>query len=132
SFLDMKMAAIRHLPVVDANGKLVGIISARDVLLALGISSDRTVHLRDIMTREVEMVHQNDDAAEALGIMLDKKISALPVVGSKGQLVGVVTETDFLHVAHGLLTSTSESSDSDESDEADESERGERWSRDLS
>ncbi len=104
SLLDMKMAAIRHLLVVNHAGKLVGIVSDRDVLLSLGTNTDKTVRLRDIMTKEVETVHHHDDAAEALGVMLDLKIGSLPVTGSDGQLVGVVTETDFLQLAHGFLT----------------------------
>src|SRR5690554_6646183 len=100
SLLDMKMAAIRHLLVVDDAGKLVGVVSDRDVLLSLGTSTDKTIHLKDIMTKKVEMVEQNDDAAEALGVMLDKKIGSLPVVGAEGQLVGVVTDTDFLQIAY--------------------------------
>ena len=104
SLLDMKMAAIRHLLVVDDAGKLVGVVSDRDVFLSLGTNSDKTVHLKDIMTKRIEMVEQNDDAAEALGVMLDKKIGSLPVVGSEGQLVGMVTETDFLQIAHSFLT----------------------------
>lgn len=102
--IEMKMASIRHLLVIDETGKLLGVVSDRDVLLSLGANSDRTVYLKDIMTKQVVTVHQNDDAAEALGLMLDHKIGSLPVVGSKGQLVGVVTETDFLQLAHGFLT----------------------------
>jgi CBS domain-containing protein len=102
--LDMKMASIRHLLVVDEKNKLVGVVSDRDVLMNLGTAKDKTLYLKDIMTKIVETVHQNDDAAEALGVMLDKKIGSLPVVGSHGQLVGVVTETDFLQIAHSMLT----------------------------
>lgn len=107
SLLNMKMASIRHLLVVDEKSKLVGVISDRDVLLSLGAGTDKTLYLKDIMTNIVETVHQNDDAAEALGVMLEKKIGSLPVVGSQGQLVGVVTETDFLLVAHSMLTEPS-------------------------
>jgi CBS domain-containing protein len=109
SLLDMKMASIRHLLVVDESGKLVGVVSDRDVLLSLGSDGNKVLHLKDIMTKTVETVHQNDDAAEALGVMLDKKIGSLPVVGSHGQLVGVVTETDFLQIAHSFLTQPPES-----------------------
>lgn len=104
SLIEMKMASIRHLLVVDDTGKLIGVVSDRDVLLSLGSNTDRTIHLKDIMSKQIVTVHQNDDAAEALGVMLDRKIGSLPVVGSHGQLVGVVTETDFLQLAHGFLT----------------------------
>lgn len=112
---EMKLASIRHLPVVSENARLVGIVSDRDVLLSLGTSESNNVYLRDIMTKSVETVRQSEDATFALSIMLDKKIGCLPVVGIRGQLIGMVTETDFLQVAHSLLSEA----------EGDESE--ERW-----
>lgn len=101
---EMKLASIRHLPIVGDNGRMVGIVSDRDVLLSLGTNQSQTVHLRDIMSKAVETVTDGDDVTTALTIMLEKKIGCLPVLGAKGQLVGVVTETDFLHVAHSLLS----------------------------
>ena len=103
---EMKLASIRHLPVVSEEGRLVGIVSDRDVLLCLGTNESGNVYLRDIMTKSVETVGDGEHVTYALTVMLDKKIGCLPVVGHKGQLIGVVTETDFLHVAHALLSET--------------------------
>ncbi|MCP4448883.1 MAG: CBS domain-containing protein [Myxococcales bacterium] len=108
---DMKLAMIRHLPVVDDRGHLVGIVSDRDVLLSLGTSEATNVYLRDIMSRDVETVSEDEDAASALEIILEKRIGSLPVVGEEGQLLGVVTETDYLRVAHSMLSSKSVSSE---------------------
>ena len=104
SLFEMKLASIRHLPIVGVENHLMGIVSDRDVLLSLGAAETGTVYLRDIMTTDVETISQDDDATIALGIMLDKKIGCLPVLGDHGQLVGVITETDFLEVAHKLLS----------------------------
>lgn len=100
---EMKLASIRHLPVIGEEGRLVGIVSDRDVLLSLGLNQTQNVYLRDIMTKAVQTIGDGEDAKQALSLMLEKKIGCLPVVGSKGQLIGVVTETDFLQVAHSLL-----------------------------
>lgn len=108
---DMKLARIRHLPVVDARGRLVGIVSDRDVLLSLGTAQTRTVHLRDIMTRDVETISEQASAASGVAAMLRERIGSLPVVGEEGQLLGVVTETDFLRVAHSFLSDGSESTE---------------------
>jgi CBS domain-containing protein len=101
---EMKLSAIRHLPVIGEKGRLEGIVSDRDVLLSLGTSQSTTVHLRDIMTKRIETVRDDANVTEALETMLEHKIGCLPVVGTGGQLVGVVTETDFLRVAHDLLS----------------------------
>ncbi len=108
---DMKLVQIRHLPVVDERGRLEGIVSDRDVLLALGSAETKPVHLRDIMSRDVETVSDGADAADALEVMLEKRIGSLPVVGEEGQLLGVVTETDFLRLAHSLLTRGSDAAE---------------------
>ncbi len=100
----MKMASIRHLPVVTSKGHLVGIVSDRDVLLSLGLGEEQNIYLRDIMTKSVVVISESADAAQALALMLELKIGALPVVGDERQLVGVVTETDFLEVARMWLS----------------------------
>ena len=107
TLFDMKLVQIRHLPVVDERGHLVGIVSDRDVLLSLGTADSRNVYLRDIMSRDVQTVHDFDDATEGLSLMLDKRIGSLPVVGEEGQLLGVVTETDYLQLAHSMLSGRS-------------------------
>lgn len=100
---EMKLSAIRHLPVVEDKSRLVGIVSDRDVLLSLGTSQDNTVYLKDIMSQTPQTIRDDSDAIEAIIIMLELKIGCLPVLGASGQLVGVVTDTDFLRVAYDLL-----------------------------
>jgi len=104
----MNLGRIRHLPVVDEDGKLAGIVSQRDLfynglLRALGHGKHAATRVRDMLpVKEVmatEVITTNPDAAlkEAARLMFDKKVGCLPVV-ENGRLVGILTEGDF--VAH--------------------------------
>jgi CBS domain-containing protein len=101
---DMKMANIRHLPVVGERNRLVGIVSDRDVLRALGVRRKGAPTMKSIMTRAVRTVAEDAPAAEAVAILIESKIGCLPVEGEDGQLVGLITETDFLRIAERVLS----------------------------
>ena len=98
----MRDSAVRHLPVVDERGRLIGILSDRDLLGALSAGVEALVGW--IMTPRLKKVRSDTPAYEAARLMIDHKISALPVVEADGRLVGLVTETDFLRVAHQILS----------------------------
>jgi acetoin utilization protein AcuB len=96
---------IRHL-LVTADDRLLGIVTDRDIRLNLPspattlsiwelnyLVSKLTVG--EVMTKSVMVIDPDRDAAEAAGLLVAEKIGALPVVYG-GQLVGIVTETDFL------------------------------------
>lgn len=97
----------RHLPVVDG-GRLVGILSDRDLRDAAPsslesrpetVTFDRTP-VRYVMMTPVETVGAGEPVEEAAALMLDRKVSALPVVNDQGDLVGIVTTSDLLrHLA---------------------------------
>lgn len=100
---EMKLAAIRHIPIVDDRHHLVGIVSNRDILRELGKQDGNTVVIREIMTRALHRVSVDAPAREAAALILEHKIGAVPVIGDEGQLVGLVTETDFVRVAFTAL-----------------------------
>jgi CBS domain-containing protein len=100
---DMDMGGFRHLPVVDPRGRLVGILSDRDVLRALRRPKATTI--AEVMTRSPVTVRLDSPAHVAAELMMDKKISSLPVVDDDGHLVGLITQTDFLDVARRALLS---------------------------
>ncbi len=100
---EMRLAGVRHLPVVDERQRLVGILSNRDLLGALAKTRGKTVHVVDVMTRNVKTIRASAQAREAAELMLEHKIGSLPVLGDEGQLVGLVTETDFLRLAYELM-----------------------------
>lgn len=99
--LEMKLADVRHIPVVGARNRLVGILSNRDLLRSLSGPPNRSIG--DIMTRRVITIRANDPASRAIDLLLDHKIGCLPVLGDDDQLVGIVTETDFLRLARESL-----------------------------
>ena len=102
----MRLGRIRHIPVVDDDGAVVGVVSQRDLffnalLRALGYgsyASQKTLEeyrVKDAMHEPVITCRPNTPLSEAARTMLEKKIGCLPVV-EDGQLVGIVTESDFV------------------------------------
>lgn len=98
----MRMAGVRHLPVLDEDRDLVGILSDRDLLL--GWAQGPSTKVADLMSRYTKWVHPETTARDAAAMMLSDKIGCLPVLDAAKKLVGIVTETDFLLVAHRALT----------------------------
>jgi CBS domain-containing protein len=94
----------RHMPVVDAEGRLLGIVSQRDLLAsarARGQSLDFTDErpVSSVMHARIDTVEPECCAAEAARHMLRTKRSCLPVVDGAGVLVGILTEADYLRMA---------------------------------
>jgi CBS domain-containing protein len=98
---EMQVGVVRHLPVVDDRGRLVGVLSDRDILRALGHRPPKRV--ADVMTRGVITVRPDSMAHEAAAIMLDEKIGSVLVVDDEDTLVGMVTQTDYLDLARRTL-----------------------------
>src|SRR5690242_1812835 len=104
---------VRHLPVVDSSGNLVGLVSHGDLLHAASTPlSDREtdrnaiisrVQVGKIMQREVLTVQRGDPLIEAAKLMWESKVSCLPVIDPYGALLGIVTEADFIAIAVELL-----------------------------
>jgi len=94
----MRMADIRHLPVVDKRGHLIGIVSDRDLVHLRGKGKHAAQRVDEVMSRDVVSVAPGTLAREAAALLVDHKIGALPVLDDELALVGVVTETDFLRL----------------------------------
>jgi len=79
---------LRHVLVCDAKDQLLGVISDRDT------SGDKLGVARDIMTANPVTIEPETRASVLVSILLDRRISCLPVV-KDGTLVGIVTTTDI-------------------------------------
>jgi CBS domain-containing protein len=110
----MRSERIRHLPVIDENGRVIGILSQRDLVFnalvrALGFGTttrDRTLNaifVKEVMTSDVITTDPAVPVRSAAQVMVDRKIGCLPVVD--GQiLIGMFSESDVvLAVARGTL-----------------------------
>ncbi len=109
----MALGRIRHLPVLRGR-TLVGLVTHRDLLAAsfsifaeVDANEQRrifvTVPVVEAMHRDVMTVPPTMDVSKAAHILLDNKYGCLPVIEESGEMVGIVTEADFLRLTVRLL-----------------------------
>jgi len=106
----MADAHIHHVPIVNSNNHLIGLISHRDVLAATEphlsgaelAQNPRDISIGDFMTRDVTTVNPHANLRQAAIYLQRHAYGCLPVV-EDDVLVGIVTDTDFVGVAINLL-----------------------------
>jgi CBS domain-containing protein len=86
------------VPVVEEGGGVVGVITDRDICMALSMRGQRASEVRvaEVMARAVETCTPVDDVREALEAMARRQVRRLPVVDSRGRLVGVLSLNDII------------------------------------
>ncbi len=105
----MKEKKIRCLPVVNKKGELVGIVSDRDLKDAAPSKATTldvyelnyllsSIKINDLMITNLAYVRPDETVEFAAILMLENKISSLPVINDKGTLIGIVTQTDIFKV----------------------------------
>jgi CBS domain-containing protein len=102
----MEHGHFRHLPVIDDDGKLIGMLTDRDVRLirpslAFVNKEDAAVRLWSIVVQQAAVfepvkVTPETTLKEAAELMLRWQVGGLPVVGEKDKLIGIITYTDLL------------------------------------
>ena len=98
---------VRHVPVENEIGELVGLVSHRALLrlVAQGrVGKEHQVTVGEIMNREPITVHADTSTVDAIRLMREKKLACLPVTRND-KLVGIVTEHDLIVVASYVLES---------------------------
>jgi len=82
---------IGGIPVVDADNKLIGIVTNRD----LRFQPDSERPIEQVMTRERIVTTHNTELKNAAEVLLQNKIEKLPVVDDEGHLIGLITYRDI-------------------------------------
>ena len=117
----MQEHRIHHIPVVDEDSDLIGLVTLTNVLAATDSvlrETDSRIHaadilVRDVMVTEVATVDRNASLRQAALFLEKHRIGCLPVIDD-GKLCGIITETDFVAVAINLLEQLEESEPVDE------------------
>jgi acetoin utilization protein AcuB len=109
----MRQEKVRRFPVLNKKGKMVGIVSEKDLLYAspspaTALSMHELNYLlskvtvKDVMTKDVITVETDTALEEVARIMADNKVGSAPVM-RQGELVGIITETDVFKVLLEML-----------------------------
>lgn len=97
----MMALGLRHLPVVDGDGTLVGIVSDRDLRGPLPYDDappvpSPTEAVARVMSTEVLVARPDDDVGAVARGIVERRVGAVPIVGADGRLVGIVSYVDVL------------------------------------
>jgi acetoin utilization protein AcuB len=109
----MREQQVRRFPIVDQRGKLVGIVSEKDLLYASPSPATTLsvyeipyllskIKMRDLMTKEVITVTKDTPLEEAARIMADSKVGGVPVIEGD-EVIGIITETDIFKLFLEML-----------------------------
>lgn len=105
-YFKMREHDIRHMPVLDEGGKMVGLVSDRDlrrpdwadeaVDVAHPYHLTEDTPINSLMTTNVTCVHVYDTLRKAIQIFLDRRYGTLPVLNKDENLVGMLSPLDIL------------------------------------
>ena len=107
----MKLGRIRHMPVLDDDRAIVGIVSQRDLFrgalarcLGYGEFAQQKILdqlvVKEVMSKDVVTINPFAPLQQAARVMLERKIGCV-VVAEEGRLVGILTESDFVKLYAG-------------------------------
>lgn len=111
----MSLHRIRHLPVIDADGRLIGIVTDRDIRSALPYSmikdpvrtaeteKVKDLKVMDIMTTDPKTIGPHHTIQDALVLIQELRVGALPVVDKEGKLKGILSVRDLLRAFINVL-----------------------------
>lgn len=109
----MNQHKIRHLPILDEGGQLVGLVTQRALLKALPSDTSHfsrfevsyvlaKIKVREVMVTHVLTIREDTAIEEAARIMADERIGCLPVL-REGRLIGIITDNDLFTTMVDLL-----------------------------
>jgi len=113
AFFKMKAHHIRHLPVVDEDNQLVGIVSDRELRrpewvdespdIAHTYYLDDDMSVRDVMITNMYVIHTYDNLRKAVKLLLENSIGAAPVLDKTGALVGMLSAVDLMRALNDVI-----------------------------
>ncbi|GIH96300.1 HPP family protein [Planobispora siamensis] len=105
----MRRAEVHHLPVLDAHGRLLGILTRQDLSDHWSGGPAQQAHrpIRDLLgRRRTPRAHPDQPLSEVAAMMLDAGCDAVPVLGDRARLVGMITTVDVLKAVAGRAPDT--------------------------
>ncbi len=113
AYEEMKEHGIRHLPVIDHTGKLVGMISERDLLRASHVRMINEIEqemtfnphqtVEDFMSWPVQTISEKTSILQVAKMMIEEKVSAFVVSGPNEYIKGILTTDDLLQYLVELM-----------------------------
>jgi acetoin utilization protein AcuB len=92
----MREKDLHHIPVVNEDNSVVGILTRRDLQISAQHFREAPVEVSEVMHSPVVTILPGQLLSEAAKQMMDNRIGGLPVLDTNGQMVGILTETDLL------------------------------------
>jgi acetoin utilization protein AcuB len=112
----MAKHTIRHLPVIDDENRLIGVVTDRDIRSALPTNIVKalddpfnvkkmlnTMKIQDVMTKDPFTISPTDTIQDALLLIQEKRVGAFPVVDDNGKLKGILSVRDLLRAFTNVL-----------------------------
>ena len=96
AFEIMREKNLHHIPVVNENDRIVGILARRDLKIAAMHFGEANVEVSEVMRSPVVTIAPGEPLAEAARQMVEHRFGGLPVLDDDEQIVGILTETDLL------------------------------------
>lgn len=90
----IKDHTIKHYPIIGAEGKLLGLLSKREILRHLQKRATRKLH--EIISAETLCADPETELAEILAVFSKEKIEAVPIVDKKTKIIGILTQNDLI------------------------------------
>jgi acetoin utilization protein AcuB len=113
AFFIMKAHHIRHLPVVDNDKKLIGIVSDRELRRPEWVDESMDIShvyylndemsIKDVMIKNIYVINTYDSLNKAIHVLLDNHIGAAPVLDKTGALVGMLSAVDLLRALDDMI-----------------------------
>ena len=86
-----KEKRIRHIPIIDNNHQIIGIISDRDIF-----DTGNSIVLNELMTKNIIVAEKNTPIRRIAEMMVYKRVGAIPIVSEYHAVIGIVTRSDIL------------------------------------